>query len=131
MATIDRSQLNELEGHFDRIVALFGDLKNTVDASESMPAESYEAHVKELRQELKEAKDVADALPEHGERLEEQSLLNAFLQGAGSVLEFFPSSQRLDKWRLTHDTSITEWPVVMRNLLAELRVQSSDNEVHS
>jgi hypothetical protein len=43
----------------------------------------------------------------------------SFLQGMGSVLEFFPPPERLNAWRTTQDVSLDDWPTTMRSLLAE------------
>jgi hypothetical protein len=46
--------------------------------------------------------------------------IELFLRGVGSVLEFFPSAERLDAWRVTQAVPVDEWPMVVRGLLSEL-----------
>ena len=49
-----------------------------------------------------------------------RNLLDYFLGGVGSVLEFFPSPDRFDAWRLGPDTALDEWPTTIRGQLAGL-----------
>jgi hypothetical protein len=46
----------------------------------------------------------------------------------GSVLELFPPPERFDVWRMTRDVALGEWPVVVRDLLAELQEGASRTE---
>lgn len=49
------------------------------------------------------------------------SLSERFLLGIGSVLEFFPSPERFDSWRLAQDMPFGAWPIAVRNEFAALQ----------
>ena len=49
------------------------------------------------------------------------STFDSFLRGVGSVLEFYPSPERFDVYRVTRDVPLREWPLTVRDLLAEWR----------
>jgi len=46
--------------------------------------------------------------------------VSSFLRGVGSALEFFPSPERFDVWRMAEDVPLEAWPLAVRGLLAEL-----------
>jgi hypothetical protein len=50
-----------------------------------------------------------------------QHWVQRFLSGASSVLEFFPSPDRFDDWRLGPDTLLNEWPATVRSLVVGLQ----------
>jgi len=71
-----------------------------------------------------------DPLMDEGRSPEESnpnSLAKAFVRGIGSVLEFFPSTDRFNAWRLTRDVTISEWPSTVREMLADVREESTDS----
>jgi len=66
-----------------------------------------------------------------GNSLIKFNLTNYFIYGIGSVLEFFPSPERFDVWRVAQDVPINEWPLAVRGLLAELQEDASQRGVSS
>jgi len=59
------------------------------------------------------------------------ALFENFIYGIGSVLEFFPPPERFDVWRATQDVDIDEWPMAVREFLAELQEDASQSRVSS
>ncbi len=53
---------------------------------------------------------------------------HSFLRGLGSVLEIFPSGEGLDRWRISRDPSIDEWPAIARTALEELQVDTAEKQ---
>jgi hypothetical protein len=52
----------------------------------------------------------------------------SFVDGVGSVLEFFPPPERFDAWRMAQDVPLEEWPQAVRGLLAELQADAGRRE---
>ena len=59
------------------------------------------------------------------------NIVRYFIYGIGSVLEFFPSPERFDVWRVAQDVPINEGPLAVRRLLAELQEDASQRGVPS
>jgi chaperonin GroES len=55
-------------------------------------------------------------------------LSERFLSGVASILEFFPSPDRFDSWRLAEDTPIIAWPTTVRNEFAALQGVAKSEE---
>jgi len=66
-----------------------------------------------------------------GNSLIKFNIIHYFIYGIGSVLEFFPSPERFDVWRVAQDVPINEGPLAVRRLLAELQEDASQRGVPS
>jgi hypothetical protein len=58
----------------------------------------------------------------------DSSILDAFLCGMGSVLEFYPPPERFDIYRFSRVGSLEEWSNAVRASLAELWEEGSERE---
>jgi hypothetical protein len=58
----------------------------------------------------------------------DSGIFKSFLRGIGSALEIFPPPERFNRWRISQDISIDEWPAAVRAALADLQMDAAEPE---